>query len=74
MYMYIYISLFLSKSTFPGLFFSDCARDENGGSLYDFNMTSLDGTEVVDFGEYAGKVGIVFILKNIYTLIGRLID
>jgi len=51
-------------SLITGLFFSDCARDENGGSLYDFSMTSLDGTEVVDFGEYAGKATL---LVNVAT-------
>ena len=29
---------------------------DDGMSLYDFNMTTLDGSEVVDFNEYAGKV------------------
>lgn len=33
-------------------------------SLYDFNMTTLDGSEVVDFNEYAGKA---VLLVNVAT-------
>lgn len=31
--------------------------DPEAGSLYDFSEELLDGSEVVDFADFAGKVG-----------------